>query len=141
MPCDVMITLASQTADKLTVEVFPAPADGDILHAAVQRAVVPGGQGQEDDKLQLPSDRLIKQSQETLDGLVSCWLLLAGCIAGGPTIAWQRLLPTCCIAPQTRLLASTVWWSLQSLPGDGLAVYAHALPAGRSIADNVSRCW
>lgn len=49
-----------QTADKAAVEVFKAPADGDLVHAAVRAAVVPGGSEQADDKLSLPSDRVIK---------------------------------------------------------------------------------
>jgi hypothetical protein len=80
-----MLTTALQTADKLTVEVFPVPDDGDIVHAAITRAVVPGGAAQEDDKLQLPSDRLIKQSTEALDGLVSCSLASVWCRCG----AWM----------------------------------------------------
>jgi hypothetical protein len=58
-----------QTADKVAVEVLPAPADGDIQVAAVAAAVIPPGR-QEDATLNLPAQRLIKAAPATVDGQV-----------------------------------------------------------------------
>ncbi|KXZ52290.1 hypothetical protein GPECTOR_10g922 [Gonium pectorale] len=57
------------TADKLSVEVLPLPADGDLQGAAVSAAVVPGaGSGQQDDKLLLPPASKVKTRTEQVDG-------------------------------------------------------------------------
>lgn len=120
--CTPLIQSSSslQTADKLTVEVFPVPADGDIVHAAIRRAVVPGGPGQEDDKLQLPSERLIKQSTEALDGLVSCGCCTWCCCTCARTVQWRAAavtcllhhkcdVPSCGIHHSARLVRRTHW--------------------------------
>lgn len=56
-----------QTADKATVELFSKPEDDDLVHEAVRKAVVPA-KSQQDDRLQLPSDRLIKVGKQMLEG-------------------------------------------------------------------------
>lgn len=57
-----------QTADKAVVEVFPTPGDGDLVAAAVRKTIVPG-ERQEDDKLYLPNQGLIKVQQQLIDGM------------------------------------------------------------------------
>lgn len=51
------------------MEVFPIPTDGDVVRAAVTKAIVPGA-NQQDNRLEMPSARLIKVSEEDHDGQV-----------------------------------------------------------------------
>lgn len=58
-----------QTADKASVEVLPAPEDGDVQRAAVAAAVLPGGgRLTQDDLLSVPPPQLVKSRSAELDG-------------------------------------------------------------------------
>ncbi|MEW5296967.1 MAG: hypothetical protein WDW36_000209 [Sanguina aurantia] len=62
-----------QTADKAQVEVFPLQAGDDIVLATIRRAVVPVD-GQEDDKLNMPSPSSIRIQEELIDGVKYVYL-------------------------------------------------------------------
>lgn len=68
--CKGIIASDFQTADKAQVEVFPLQAGDDIVLATIRRAVVPVD-GQEDDKLNMPSPSSIRIQEEVIDGVVS----------------------------------------------------------------------